>query len=158
MIEVRLLKHVGADCVNVVCHLAERVFADRMLLCYVDVVEVRGRLHGGGLSSAGDLARVDMGLRGVVLALPHFALGNQGSDLVVLLRNLVLELVLVVLLAHAAADGGFAILLSLPRLLVPVRVREVIVLAVLVDELRLDVLALLASQLEVCLVGVVVLL
>ena len=152
--------HVGPDRINVLGHLADRVFADRihagMLLCYVDVVEVWGRLHGGGLSSIGSLARVE--LRGVVLALPRFALGNQGGDLVLLLRDLELELVLVVLLAYAAADGVLAILQSLLRLHVLVRVCKVVVLDILVDELRLNVLALLASQLEVSLVGVVVLL
>ena len=73
-------------------HLAECVFADGMppglqnqrkvCSCFV---EDRGRLHGGGLRSAGDLARVELGLPVVVLALPRFALGNQGGDLFVLL-------------------------------------------------------------------------
>lgn len=124
----------------------------------IDVIEVRGRLHGGGLRSTRDLARVELRLRGEELALPVVALGNQGGDLVVLLRDLVLERVLVVLLAHAAADGGLAILLSLPRFLVLAGIGEVVILAVLVGELCLHILALLASQLEVKLVGFVVLL
>ena len=116
-----------------------------MFLSDLDIVEVRCRLDGGGLSTR-ELVGVDFGGCGLVFSLPHITLSNKSRDQIVLLQYYHFELVLVIFLARTAADGGLSILLSFPRLLILIWVLEVVKFTSTVDDLGVDVLALLASK------------